>query len=160
MFGLFKSNPFDDPRFGRLERKQGYWRGSLLLPGTGEVPLAIAGDRSAPDPDCLTAARAVGATYERLRPQIATELAQHRHNGLDDSDPEAARPPDASRLWDKVRTLGVLADRWAGTPRAGSAKVPVIIIEYDTEWDIEHTLAAVIEGETLVELNGSVLSVF
>ena len=67
---------------------------------------------------------------------------------------------DASQIWDKVRILGVLADRWGGIPRGGSAKVPVIIVEYQTEWDEEHTLAAIIEEATLIELNGSVLSVF
>ncbi len=120
----------------------------------------MSGGRSAPDPDCLAAAREIAPIYERLRPQIAAELAQHRGNGLDESDPEASQPSDASQIWDKVRIRGVLADRWGGMPQGGSAKVPVIVVEYQTEWDEEHTPAAVIEGTALVELNGSVLSVF
>lgn len=160
MLGLFKSDPFEDAVLGRLEKKKGYWRGRISLAGAGNVELAVSGGRSAPDPDCLAAARGIAPIYERLRPQIAAELAQHRHNGLDESDPEAGRPPDASQIWSKVRILGVLADRWGGMPQRGSAKVPVIIVEYQTEWDEEHTPAAVIEGATLIELNGSVLSVF
>jgi hypothetical protein len=32
----------------------------------------------------------------------------------------------------------------------------VISHEYQVEWDEEHTLGAVIEGDALIELNGSV----
>jgi hypothetical protein len=157
MLGLFKSDPFEDAVLGRLERKKGYWRGRISLPSAGSVELAVSGGRSAPDPDSLTAARDTAAVYERLRPQIAAELAEHRHNGLDESDPEAGRLADASQIWDRVRVLGVLVEPRASTSRGA---LPTIVVEYQTEWDEEHTLAAVIEGATLIELNGSVLSVF
>jgi hypothetical protein len=157
MFGLFKGDPFEDAALGRLERKKGYWRGRISLPSAGSVELAVSGGRSAPDPDCLAAARDIAPVYERLRPQIAAELAEHRSNGLDESDPKAGRPLDASQIWDKVRIRGALVEPRAST---SGGRLPTIVVEYQTEWDEEHTLAAVIEGGKLIELSGSVLSVF
>jgi len=159
VFGLFKADPFDNPALGRLERRKGHWRGSLSLPEVSKVDLAIIGDRSAPDPECLAAVRDFGPRYSGLRPVIATELLEHRQNGLDAEEHETDLL-GASSIWEKVRTLGVLADRWAGIRNHGSRKVPVVVVEYQVKWDEEHTLGAVIEGDTLIELNGSVLSVF
>jgi hypothetical protein len=159
MLGLFKPDPYEDAALGRLERRKGHWRGRISLPGVGAVDLAIIGGRSGPDTDCLASVRDIARRYERLLPEIATALAaEHRQNGLDES--EGGGSPDSSSIWDKVRTLGVLADRWAGIPPGSSAQVPVVVVEYKTEWDVEHTLGAVISGDTLIELNGSVLSVF
>jgi hypothetical protein len=159
MFGLFKADPFDDPALGRLVRKGSHWRGTVSLPGAGEVAAAIIGDRSGPDLECLAAVRDIRSRYAELRPAIEAELAEHRRNGLEGGGAEEDGL-DASSIWDKVQALGVLGDRWAGIPGQGAGKVPIVVIEYRVDWDEEHTLGAVIDGETLVELNGSVLSVF
>lgn len=156
MFGLFKSDPIDDPALGRLVHRGGYWRGRITLPATGEVGLAIAGGRSGPDAGCLAAAREFASVYERLRSTIAAELAEHRNNGLE--EPEAGRPSSPTTIWENVRTLGVLIEPRAAASASG--QVATAVVEYQTAWDEEHTLGAVIQGQALIELNGSVLPVF
>jgi hypothetical protein len=150
MFGLFRSEPFDDPVLGRLERSRGYWRGRVALPTVGDTALAIEGGRSGPSEEHLAAVRGLGPVYERLRQSIASALAEHRAND------ETQSPHDPAQIWEHVTTLGVAVERWSGL----STTAPAVVVNYRTDWDEEHTLGAVIHDGALVELNGSVLSPF
>jgi hypothetical protein len=150
MFGLLRSQPFDDPILGRLERSGGYWRGRMTLPTVGDTEIAIEGGRSGPLPEGVAVLKGFRLVYERLRPSIASALAEHRAND------ESQEPLDPARIWEHVTTLGVAVERWGGL----SKTVPAVVVNYRTDWDEEHTLGAVIHDGALVELNGSVLSPF
>ena len=130
------------PELGELVRRRGLWRGALAL-GTGaSVPLAVTGGRGGPDPDALTLARAIPATFAANRSAIRDALAEHREPYLGD-DPGATPEPDPDPVYAAVIELdGGLT----------------IELGYRTTWDEEHTLGARIRNGRLVELNGSVLA--
>jgi hypothetical protein len=157
MLGLFrKSAPVHDPVLGALTRTRGCWRGEVRLGSTATgVPLAVAGDRDAPDAAALEAARQLVTRYAEWQPAIAQALfEEHYVHGRDavaglpeaDAYPAIARADD---VWPHVTPVFVSV-----MPMRGPL---VTEIGYTTAWDEEHTLGARFVDGRLVELNGSVV---
>lgn len=158
MFGFFTSPAFSDPRLGELRRSRGRWRGTINV-GDLTVPLAIAGSRTAPDPEALDLARRLEATLHAGRQDLAHALFEHYSPYAEAA--VAADPEDApaSRLAPITRPDEV----W---PHATPAFVSVtsmsgtwtIEIGYTVPWDEEHTLGARFQHGRFAGLNGSVLA--
>ena len=156
MSSLFRSPQFTDPLLGDLRRKRGVWRGTIGL-GDAEVPLAVPGPRSAPDPRAIDVARAAPSSYPHWRPTIAAALFDHYEPNAsaarsDDLDPARNHAPRVGRpdeVWPHVR-IAFVAVRVLGGER-------FVEIGYDVAWDDEHTLGARLRDGRLIELNGSVL---
>ncbi len=139
MFG--RGKPFDDPELGALQRSRGAWRGTILLDPHGEIPLAVPGSRSGPDPEAIALARTIPTQYDRCRAAIEAALAEHRATALDGDTPPTAPiepAPSSAAVIDLDRT-------------------PTIQLAYRVDWDDDHTLGACLRAGRLIELNGSIL---
>lgn len=156
MFSLFKSPSFHDPELGELRRSRRRWRGSLAVEASGDVPLVLAGTRSAPDPQAVAIAREVPTQLARWRPAIESALFEHYSpyaEALAAGDFPAGSPnpgiasPD--QVWPHVSLVFVSV-----TPQEGGLTTE---LGYATSWDEEHTLGARFQSDQLVELCGSVL---
>lgn len=161
MFGLFGTPTVTDPQLGRLQRRGGVWRGSIVLAGRDDLPLALPGGKSGPDAAALALAHTLPASFEALRPAIAAALREH-------AEPyeEAARNADAhtGRAGGPGATPGGEADaHWA---RAQPVQVAVVTLEgaavielaLAVDWDEEHTLGARFVPGRLIELCGSIVA--
>lgn len=156
MFGFFKSPTYSDPQLGELRRSRGLWRGTIPLAGA-TVPLAISGSRAAPDPEGLTLARSVTASFESWRASMAEAMFEHYEPYAEavaagEEDPPASGLPPIARaadVWPHVTPefVGV-------TPLDGTWTVEIGL---RVAWDEEHTLGAQFQGGRLAGLNGSVL---
>lgn len=125
-----------DPELGDLERSRRLWRGSIRITDDAVVPLAIMGTRRAPDAAALALARSIRTGFTRWRPAIEAALADHA------SDEQDAMGPMPLPCYAAVIAID---------------KEPTIELGYRVPWDEEHTLGAMIRGDELLELNGSVL---
>ena len=155
MFGLFKSEPFRDPQIGELRRFGGYWKGSIALPPVETLRLALAGGRTSPDPLALQLAKELPGRVQALMPAIERGLFEHYlpyKEAIDageetgDSCPVIASADGVRR---HAKPAHVLIE-----PLAGDWRVE---LAFETEWDIEHTVAAIFHNWKLVEFNGSVV---
>jgi hypothetical protein len=126
-----------DAQLGRLERRRRWWRGRITLGDHLDVPLAVPGGRSGPDPDALTMARSIATSYAGWQPALVEVLTEHRPEV--GSDEPVAIPP---AVYAAVITLD------------GELTVE---LGYRVAWDEEHTLGARFRGGEPVELCGSVL---
>ena len=154
VFGLFKSEPYQNPEFGEFTRSRGHWNGRIALAPIGTFSLSLAGDQNAPHRDAL---RLLGELRERFRslvPEIERGLLEHyqpykeaAQAGKDGSNPF---PPIANNVevWPHVKPLHVLIE-----PLNRQWRVE---IAFTTDWDIEHTVAAIYSDWQFIELNGSV----
>lgn len=155
MFGLLKSQPFVDPQVGKLVRSRGLWRGSINVGSTADVPLAVAGTRSAPDPTAIAAARDVATQFQAWRPAIELALFGHYEPYAaalaagELPHPTAPFPKlsSPSHIWPHVSLVFVSVEPLSGmlTTELG----------YTTAWDEEHTLGARFQAGKLIELCGS-----
>ena len=142
MFGLFKSPPFVDVALGKLIRSRGLWRGTMCLCSSGEVPLALAGTRAAPDKTAILVARDLPVQYHTWRPVIERALFEHYEPYADlladGGQLESGTPPphiiSPSQIWPYASLVFVSV-----TGLGGKLTVE---IGYGTEWDEEHTLGA------------------
>jgi hypothetical protein len=126
-----------DAQLGRLERRRRWWRGRITLGDHPDVPLAVPGGRSGPDPDALTMAQGITPSYAAWQPALVEMLTEHRPE-VGSAEPVVIPPP----VYAAVITLdGELA----------------VELGYRVEWDEEHTLGARFRGDEPVELCGSVL---
>ena len=156
MFGLFKSAPFSDPSLGKMVRSRGLWRGTLQL-DSGPTPLALAGNRTAPDPAAIAAACEVKAQLPNWRSTIETALFEHYEPCADalaaGEAPETSEPfpriTSASGVWPHVALEFISVSLLGGSLTTE--------LGYTTAWDEEHMLGARFEGGTFAELCGSVL---
>ncbi|MGE3649681.1 MAG: hypothetical protein AB7G10_15175 [Reyranellaceae bacterium] len=146
MFSLFKSQPFHDAQLGAFVRSRGLWRGTLSLDAPYPTPLALAGDRSRPDPQALTLARELPATVRLLRPAIEQALFEHYEPYGETAAAAIASP---AGIWPHVTLVYVSV-----TPLGG---VLAAELGYRVTWDEEHTLGARVRDGQLLELCGSVL---
>ena len=157
LFGLFKSPQFTDPQLGELVRSRGLWRGSLAVPPSSQVPLALSGTRSEPDVLALAAAHEVVAVFASWRSAIEKALFEHLEPYVQavaagelrlpsEGLPKVASPAD---VWSHVSLIFVSV-----TPLAGTLTTE---LGYTTAWDEEHTLAARFQSGRFIELCGSVL---
>jgi hypothetical protein len=157
MFGLFKSAPFSDPSLGVLVRSRGLWRGAIHLDSGSTTPLALAGTRTAPDPAAVSVAREVATRLVGWRGAIETALFEHYEpyaeslatgetQATNESLPSITSP---AGVWPHVSLAYISV-----TPLGGSLTTE---LGYTTAWDDEHTLGARFQGNTFIELCGSVL---
>jgi hypothetical protein len=155
MLGFLKSDPYTDSDLGTFLRSGGKWRGKVTLPGLGERPVALSGNRKQPDRESVHLARQFPSQYESLLPDIQQALFEHyepylqAHEDGEFKNGEAfPRLKNDAALWDHVRLLGIsIAPDWGGT---------ITEIAYETDWDEEHTVGARIRDGKLIELNGSI----
>lgn len=156
MFGLFKSASFTDPSLGKLSRTRGFWRGTLQL-GSGPTPIALAGSRTGPDTEAITAAHEVQAQLPSWHPAIEAALFGHYQPyseavaagevpETDESFPIITSP---SGVWPYASLEFVSISLLSGTL--------ITELGYTTAWDEEHVLGARFNSGKLVELCGSVL---
>ena len=143
MFGLFKSPPFVDVALGKLIRSRGLWRGTMCLCSSGEVPLALAGTRAAPDKTAILVARDLPVQYHTWRPVIERALFEH-YEPYADLLADIISP---SQIWPYASLVFVSV-----TGLGGKLTVE---IGYGTEWDEEHTLGARFQDGHFLELCGS-----
>lgn len=142
---FLKPRAYRDAVVGNLVRRGGYWRGAINLGSESDVPLLLAGSRSAPADASLVLARELGHRYAALRPSIERALFEH-HEPYAEAVPRLGRP---EQVWGHVSLVRVRIEPLGG--------VETVEIAYQTEWDTEHTVGARVQGWTLTELNGSVI---
>jgi hypothetical protein len=154
MFELFKAKPFQDAQLGELRRARRLWKGALELAPCGRFRLSLAGSRDAPDAAALELARELPQRFRELMPEIQEALFDHYEPYKEAADagertgspcPNLAGPAD---VWPHVTPAHVLIEFPDGAP--------MVEIAFRTEWDIEHTVAAIVCQWQLYELNGSV----
>jgi hypothetical protein len=157
VFSLFHSSPFHDPQLGELVRVRGLWRGSITLAADSNVPLALSGTRTAPDPRALVTAREVSEVLASWRTLIEQALFEHYSPYADAVAAGEFSPPGGglplitvpNQVWPHVSLVFV-----AVTPLHG---VITTELGYTTVWDEEHTLGVRFQFGKFVELCGSVL---
>lgn len=154
MFDLFKAPPYSDPEFGVLQRSGGYWRGKCMLRDLGEFVLLLAGDRKAPEPQAVEAARKLVELVAQNKHAMAEALFEHYtpyREAIDAGDLDDRRAPEirsAVEVWPHVSPEHVLIERVRGVMTAEVA--------FRTAWDEEHTVGAMFQAGIFVGLNGSV----
>jgi hypothetical protein len=107
-----------------------------------------------PDPAALGRAQELPERYELLQNPIGTALFEHYEPYREALEAGAINHPpvkitSASEVWDHVMPVHVVVE-----PHRRHLRIE---IGFSTEWDIEHTVAAVLVDWRLIELNGSVL---
>lgn len=148
MFGLFKTPAYSDPQLGDLRRTGGLWRGSISL-GEAEIPLALAGSRSEPDPNAIEIAGSIRSGYPHWQPFIEQAMFEHYAPYAETTESAIPHIEKPAGVWPHIAAEFVQV-----TPLDG---VLAIEIGYRVAWDDEHTLGARLRDGQLIELNGSVL---
>jgi hypothetical protein len=154
VFGLFKSRLYQDPEFGEFTRSRGHWTGRIGLAPLGIFGLSLAGDGYAPHPYALRHLRELRESFRSLVPGIEHGLFEHYRPykeaieaGIELSSP-FPQISDEVEVWPHVKPAHILID-----PLNGKWRVE---IAFDTDWDIEHTVAAIYSDWQFIEFNGSV----
>ena len=158
MFNLFGSSKIIDPNLGEFTRSRGYWRGTVAIDVWSNVPLIVAGERAAPEPEALAAAKAVAAHFPDWRAVIEQALYEHcepyakaiASGELLPPDEQFAGPVSPSDVWPHVSLVFVCVK-----PLDGSITVELAM---NVDWDEEHTLGARFRDGKFVELCGSTVS--
>jgi hypothetical protein len=154
MFGLFKAEPYDDSELGAFERSGGYWRGRVVLEPAGTFRLSLAGGRRGPHPKALQLSQELRERFPSLVPKVQQGLFEHYlpykeavEEGIEmgGSFPQMA---DSVEVWPHVKPAHVLIETLNG--QWG------VEIAFTTDWDVEHTVAAIFSDWHFIELNGSV----
>lgn len=154
MFGLFKSEPFRDAQLGELRRSGGYWKGTIPLAPCGTFRLSLAGRREAPDSLALKLAKELPERFPALMPHIESGLFEHYlpyQEAVEAGEQTGSPCPviaGADAVWPHVKPAHVLIEPFRKEWR--------IEIAFTTDWDIEHTVAAIFHNWQFMELNGSV----
>lgn len=148
MFGLFKSPSFHDATLGALQRRGGYWRGTISV-AEQTVPLLITGGKDQPDAGALALAQALPAQYAGFKSVIEQALFEHYEPYGGDNENGVPKLTDASQVWPQVQLVHVLVDT--------VDKAMTVELGYTAAWDEEHMLGARFRDGKLLELNGSVV---
>ena len=154
MFGLFKSEPYQDPQLGEFHRSGGHWKGSIVLARSGAFRLSLAGDRNSPHRRAIELAKELRERFPSLVSQIQNGLFEHYlpyKEAIEAGEQTGSPCPQiasTSAVWSHVKPAHVLIE-----PIKGQWRVEVA---FTTEWDIEHTVAAIFSDWKFIELNGSV----
>lgn len=150
----FKSKRYHDSDFGELTQSRGHWKGGIALGSTGTFRLSLAGGHNSPHPDALRLLRELQERFPSLVPRIGHGLFEHylpyreaMEAGIEMSNP-FPQIANAIEVWPHVKPTYVLVE-----PLNGQWRVE---IAFTTDWDIEHTVAAIFSDWQFVELNGSV----
>lgn len=135
-------------RYGRS------WNGNIFLAPIGTFYLSLAGLGKLPQPAAIELAKELLERFPSLIPSIENDLFEHYEPYKDAVDagewtgspcPQIA---SASGVWSHVEPahvrIEIMNGRWQ------------VEIAFRTEWDIEHTVAAIFSDWQLIEFNGSV----
>lgn len=157
MFGLFTAHVFTDPDLGMLNLARGYWRSAIDL-GEGLVPMALAGDRQAPDPAALAEARALRQRMAAWQAPLQAALFAH-YRPYAEAVAAGAPLPDPDLPFPVITAPAAVA---AHVSLAFVSIVPeagqwVTELGYAADWDTEYTVGARFAEGRLLELCGSVL---
>jgi len=157
MFHFFGNSRFTDPKLGELTRSRGYWRGTVAMEAQTDVPLAVAGNRTAPDPAALAAAHDVAALFSARRGDIARALHEHCTPHLEAIAAGELPVPDTpfpaslspKEIWTHVQFAFVCIGQMGG----------MLTVEFGLHaaWDEEHILGARLQAGKLIELCGSTI---
>jgi hypothetical protein len=154
MFGLLRSEPFQDGQLGELRRSGGHWKGNLVLTPCGTFRLSLAGSRKGPNPIALALAKELPHRFASLMPNIQRSLFEHYAPykeavgaGEVGSEP-CLSIASVDAVWAYVTPAHILIELMGGAP--------TVEIAFRAAWDEEHTLGARFQGWQFVELNGSV----
>ena len=158
MLGLFGSPPQTDPVLGQLRRSRGHWRGAIVLAGTADIALIVAGSRAGPDATARDLATVAAALWSSQRASIERAVFEHVEPYL---EAIAAGEADA-----RERVLPQVDSAAAIGPHIAVRYVAVIPLDgslltefgLTVPWDEEHTLGARFRDGRLLELCGSVLA--
>jgi uncharacterized protein DUF6985 len=154
MFGLFKSEPYRDAQLGKLCRSGRHWRGSITLAPCGTFRLSLAGGRAAPGSLALKLAKELPLRIQTLMPKIQSGLFEHYapYKEAVEAGEQTGSPcpqiASAEAVLLHVKPAHVLIEPLKDVWR--------VEIAFKTEWDIEHTVAAIFRDWQFIELNGSV----
>jgi hypothetical protein len=125
----------------------------VLAPLT-RFPLSLPGDRHTPESKTIEIARELLKRFSSLVPQIENELFEHYlpykeaiETGIQTGSP-CPQIESPSAVWAHVKPAHVLIESIKGNWR--------IEVAFTTDWDIEHTVAAIFSDWHFIELNGSV----
>jgi hypothetical protein len=152
------SKPIDHPRLGQLVRTHGKWSGRCSVPGYGEVPLKLFGDKHSPGPNEVALATEIGVRFQRVRPMIEQALCEHYEpyrtaidsGGLEVAGEPVPRMAGPNDVWTYATLVAVSVDP-LGTDE------PIVEFVFETMWDTEHRLGARFSASwEFVELCGSV----
>jgi hypothetical protein len=114
----------------------------------------LAGSRKAPDPVALNLAKELPERLQTLFPTIEIGLFEHyapyreAAEAGERTDSQFPGIESAEDVWPHVAPAHVLVE-----PRQGAYWLE---IAFKTDWDNEHTVAAIFRNWQFVELNGSV----
>lgn len=151
---LFRSTPQRDSQLGELNRSGRYWRGSIVLAPLENFRLSLAGDSAAPQSKAIELAKELRERFPSLMAQIQSGLFDHYapYKEAIEAGEQTGSPSrqiaNASAIWPHVKPAHVLIE-----PTNSQWRVE---IAFKTDWDIEHTVAAIFCDWHFVELNGSV----
>jgi hypothetical protein len=154
LLDLLKSEPYQDPVLGTLNRKRGRWQGTLALPGVGVVPLLLYGVKVGPDEGSLRLARELPSKYLSMRDDIELHLFKHYEpykEAVSSGELDAASFPTMqtrSDVWPHTSVERVLVEPLDG--------ILTVEVAYRVAWDKEHTVGAWIRDWRVFELCGSV----
>jgi len=154
MFGWFRSILFRDAQLGELRRSGVLWKGSIVLAQCGTFRLSLAGNSKAPDPMAVKLAKELPGQIQALIPKIQNGLFEHYtpyKEAVDAGEETGGSCPQITSteaVWQHVEPTHVLIEPLRGVWR--------VEIAFRTEWDVEHTVAAIFQDWRFVELNGSV----
>ncbi len=154
LLDLLKSEPYQDPVIGTLNRKRGRWQGTLTLPGVGVVAIFLSGGKDRPDGGSVRLARELPSKYLSVRDDIELHLFKHYEpyreaassGELDAESCPTIQAP--SEVWPHTRVERVLVEPLGG--------ISTVEIAYRVAWDQEHTVGAWIRDWRVFELCGSV----
>ena len=153
-FGHFKSKPYQDSEFGEFTRSRGHWNGRIALAPKGTFDLSLAGDHNTPLPDALRLLRELRERFRSLVPRIEHGLFEHYlpYKEAVEAGTEMSNPfrqiSNSIEVWPRDKPAHVLIE-----PLNGQWRVE---IAFTTDWDTEHTVAAIYSDWQFIELNGSV----
>jgi hypothetical protein len=154
---LFRSALHEDPQLGEFNRSGRNWKGSIVLAPLGAFRLSLSGDRKAPERQAIELARELRERLPSLVPQIQSGLFDHylpykeAIEAGEQTDSPCPQIASAGSVWSHVKPAHVLIE-----PLKGHWRVEVA---FETEWDIEHTVAAIFSEWHFIELNGSVMGI-
>lgn len=154
MLGLFKLEPYHDSELGDFERSHGHWRSRIGLEPAGIFRLSLVGDRRAPRSQALQLSRELRERFPSLVPEIQHGLFEHylpyKEAAEEGIEMGGSFPPiaDSVEVWSHVKPAHVLIETLKGEWR--------VEIAFTTDWDVEHTVAAIYVDWRFIELNGSV----
>jgi hypothetical protein len=156
VFDFFKAKEFVDAEYGKFSRSGGYWRSTIRLGGSDNIPLALAGNRVAPASAALAELRWLVPAFAGLEKTVAQALYEHYEPYCD------ALAAGELQLAESLPLLHTAAQALSFSSLSHVLIEPLggqwtTELAYETRWDEEHTLGARFRNGQWLELCGSTL---